>query len=92
LPDAVRDRRSKADFTALENGAMRRDVRRLEALIRPECLAVQAGFVNPAALSQLASTFDCLNDNDGPSAGWLLTDLAGLEIWLRRYFPGGSLN
>jgi asparagine synthase (glutamine-hydrolysing) len=93
LPDAICHRRSKADFTALENRAMRRDVIRLEALLRSQCLAAQAGFVDSSALAHLPSTFDRLSDNDDAgSPGWLLTDLAGLEIWLRRYFSGAPVN
>jgi len=92
VPDGIRRRRSKADFTALENGAMRRDAARVEALLRPECLAARAGFVDAAALTGLASTFARMNDDDGASPGWLLTDIAALELWLRRYFGGAAVN
>lgn len=86
LPDAVRQRRSKADFTALENQAMRRDAGDVAALVRPDSLSVRYGFVDPAALERLPSTYAHMNDDDGALPGWRLTDLAGLELWLRHFF------
>jgi len=83
LPAAVRDRRWKADFTALENTAMRRDAPHVAALLHPECHSVRSGFVVFAALDRAARAFASMNDTDGARPGWRLSDLAGLELWLR---------
>ena len=83
LPAAVRDRRWKADFTALENSAMRRDAPRVAALFDRGCCSVRAGFVDARALDHVARTFASMTDTEGALPGWRLSDLAGLELWLR---------
>jgi asparagine synthase (glutamine-hydrolysing) len=86
LPDAVWDRRWKADFTALGNQAMRNDHAELSALVSGDRLAVRAGFVDG---EQLSRALEIANTGENELPGWRLTDLAGLELWLRNFFAPG---
>jgi len=83
LPDTIRDRRWKADFTALENDAMRRDVTKVLNMFTRDCLSVQYGLVDPAELGRAAATFATTSDDAVALPGWRLMDLAGLELWLQ---------
>jgi asparagine synthase (glutamine-hydrolysing) len=85
LPDAIRDRRWKADFTALENDAMRRDGARVVQMLTHDSLAVRFGFLDARALDRVTPTFARLTDDAAPP-GWRLTELAGIEQWLRQHF------
>ena len=92
LPPAVRDRRWKADFTALENSAMRRDAPHAVEWLNRDSLSVLAGFVEVSSVDRAASTFARMNDTEGASPGWRLTDLAGLELWLQHLQTFGSAH
>ena len=83
LPSPIRDRRWKADFTALENSAMRRDARSIAKSMSFGSLSARLGFVDPRAVQHTVDIAAAMNDTDGPMPGWRLTDLAGLEAWLR---------
>ena len=86
LPDPIRDRRWKADFTALENDAMRRDASQVVEKLTCDSLAVRFGFVDADAFHRVAPTFARLTNDAGAPPGWRLTDLAGIEQWLRLFF------
>jgi asparagine synthase (glutamine-hydrolysing) len=86
LPDAIRDRRWKADFTALENEAMRHDAAQVLSMLGRDGLAVRNGYVDAGALDRVAPTFATLAGDAGAPPGWRLTDLAGLELWVRQFF------
>lgn len=83
LPDAIRDRRWKADFTALEVEGMQRGRPDLARLLPRDCLAARAGLVDADVLENALPTID---DEEGGLPGWHLTDVAGLELWLRNFF------
>ena len=86
VPDAVLARRSKADFTALENEALRNEHEQLAQLVHENCLAVRAGFVDGTALKHWLPALTSIDGQDSALPGWRLTDLAGLELWLRSFF------
>jgi hypothetical protein len=88
LPDSVRDRRWKADFTPFENDATRRDAERVAAMLTPHAACVRAGIVDPGARARLVAASTSTDDEYGPQAGWRLMDLVGLELWLQQYFGG----
>ncbi|HUK33451.1 MAG TPA: asparagine synthase-related protein, partial [Vicinamibacterales bacterium] len=93
LPDRVRDRKWKADFTPAENDATRREAARVAAMLTPKAAAVRAGIVDSDGLGQLVTTCARLDDEMGPLPGWRLADLVGLEVWLQQYFgdrPAGE--
>ncbi len=83
LPDAIRDRRWKADFTDLEREGMRQGRGDFAQLLTPDCLAVRAGMVDGDVLKESLQTLD---GSEEWWPGWHVTDLAGLELWLRNFF------
>jgi hypothetical protein len=87
LPPAVRDRRWKADFTTLENRAMRQSRDEVARLLSHDCLAVRRGIVDAASLDEAMRIASMLGDHDNTALpGWRPTDLVGLELWLRHFF------
>jgi hypothetical protein len=87
LPPAVRDRRWKADFTALENRAMRHGREDVERMLSPDCLAIRRGIVDGARLGDAMRACATLGDDDEVALpGWRPTDLVSLELWLRNFF------
>ena len=87
LPPAVRDRRWKADFTALENRAMRQGREDVARVLSPDCLAIRRGIVDGARLGDAMRACATLGDDDEVALpGWRPTDLVSLELWLRNFF------
>jgi asparagine synthase (glutamine-hydrolysing) len=86
LPEPVRARTWKADFSAVGNGGVARDVAAIGRALGPASLGVRLGYLDPARLapevarigSQLEGP-ECLNS-------WDLADLYGLEMWLQVFF------
>jgi asparagine synthetase B (glutamine-hydrolysing) len=80
LPDAIRDRRWKADFTEVNREAAAKERPEHARLVPRNGLAVRAGLVDGAVMDQ------------GVEPDWRLPDPVGLEIWLRQFFgsPGAS--
>jgi asparagine synthase (glutamine-hydrolysing) len=90
VPDAILARRSKADFTALENHALRSEREQLAQLLPADCLAVRAGLVDARALRDWLSALASADAGDAALPGWRLTDVVGLELWLRSFFGGAN--
>jgi asparagine synthase (glutamine-hydrolysing) len=86
LPDAIRRRRWKADYSEPVNRGAARDLAAARALFANQPRSVSWGYVDrlriAAELEALGSRLtapDCV-------ASWELTDLIGLESWLRVFF------
>lgn len=86
LPDSIRDRRWKADFTVLENDAVRHDVPKVLRMVHRDCLAVRKGFIDAGALDRLEAACANLTSDEAALPGWRPKDLAGLELWLQQFF------
>ncbi len=86
LPEAVRARTWKADFTDAANRSVAGDLQRVYGLLLRGSLSARLGYLDerrladalPALEAELAGP-DCL-------ATWDLTDLFALETWLRLFF------
>jgi asparagine synthase (glutamine-hydrolysing) len=82
LPESLRARTWKADFTAAANSGTGQDLRQLCARLSQGSLAARRGYLDErrlaAALPGLAAELE------GPNclATWDLTDLFALEVWL----------
>ena len=86
LPEAIALRRGKADFTHLVNEAVERDFPRMVHCLESEGEAVKRGYVTWDVLKK---SFDRLRGQvQGPTCevAWSLSDLLGLELWLRVFF------
>jgi hypothetical protein len=86
LPEAIRQRRWKGDYSEPVNQGAARDLEAVRRLFANQPRAVALGYVHPgrlgAELDALAPRLrgpDCL-------ASWELMDLIGLEAWLRVFF------
>lgn len=87
VPDAVRNRRWKADFTVVHREALLRDRASILQLLTRNSAVVQAGFVNAAAMEQMGATIDRrIAERGDTNITWHLGNLLGLEIWLRHFF------
>jgi hypothetical protein len=84
LPEAIRQRRWKADFTALNNAAVAASYSEFQGYWQPDCRTSAAGYTDRTILaSQLAGDrFD--RNNRMPAAQTL--DIEALELWLRVFW------
>ena len=83
LPQAIRERNWKADFTYLVNEEAERNYHLLAQYLGPDSVAVQEGYLSSDTLmTELERARSRL---DGPECdiAWSLSDLLGLELWLR---------
>ena len=90
LPEAIRRRRWKADYSEPVNQGAARDLASARALFADAPRSAARGYVDRervlTELNRLAPRLE------GPEcvARWALTDLIGLESWLRVFFEGGQ--
>jgi asparagine synthase (glutamine-hydrolysing) len=83
LPDALRARRWKADFTGVVNQGVAQDASTIVRALGPESQSVRWGFIDSARLQpELDQLLPRLSGPDS-TASWDLSDLYGLEIWLQ---------
>jgi hypothetical protein len=87
LPQAIVERRWKADFSALVNDGVRDDYDHIVATIECARSAVDSGYVTAGAVTRGAAP-RLPDDRSDCRASWALKDLVGLELWLRE-FAGG---
>ena len=91
LPPPVRDRHWKADFTEVTNQAALHDYGTITRLLTPSAAAVAGGFADGRVIEE--SVLACkaaLADNNSAVAGWELSQLVALELWLRRFCGAGA--
>ena len=88
LPNAIIRRTWKADFTHLVNDGWAQDLPRLLHWLRPDAAAIKMGYligdVIRAELSRLQSRISDSNCR----AAWHLSNILGLELWLRAFCGG----
>lgn len=92
LPQPIRDRRWKADFTPFTNQAALRDYDTIGRLLTKDSLAVAAGFVDGTLIEEAVRNYrTTIAADDSAEAGWRLTEVAALELWLRHFFEQALL-
>jgi len=85
LPDPIRERTWKADFTPVVSAAVREEYETLLALLGSESAGVRAGLFDPAVLAPaLAGARDEL-DRDDYQAAMGLSEVLGLELFLHTF-------
>ncbi len=88
LPDAVRARTWKADFTAEVNRGLGRDLDRVRSLLSHGSLAARLGYLDERRLAAALPGLTAELEGPDALATWDLTDLFALETWLRVFFGG----
>ena len=91
LPESVRTRRGKADFSYLVNGGVARDMPTICEMLSSNSLGVRLGYLDGARLAPAVTRLSVGTlAESGCESSWDLADLVGLEIWLRVFFDGPS--
>jgi asparagine synthase (glutamine-hydrolysing) len=86
LPESIRRRFTKADFTSLNNGAASDHQRFAEYLDPATSMAVQLGYLNPAVVgAAFAKQQSRLTDTSRHPAV-AINGVIALELWLRAFF------
>lgn len=90
LPESIRLRNWKGDFTLLNNEAASSDYPNFQRYLGPDCLAVMTGFMDPIGLQNEFPNrrFD---RNNGIPAGQVTAAVA-LELWLRVFWEGKEFS
>jgi hypothetical protein len=90
LPELVRTRTGKGDFTAVANSAVARSAPVLAAGLTSAALAVRFGYLDPARLTaEVARLSEYLEGPDCVNS-WDIADLLGLELWFQVFCPAHS--
>ena len=91
LPDSIRARTWKSDFTPFVNMGLINDATTILQTLHAECLGVKFGYLDAERLSpELARLASGLNKADCV-ASWNLADTYGLEMWLRVFLDPGRV-
>ena len=86
LPEPLRARRWKANFSDVVNRGVAQDARMIIGALGPQSIAVRCGYIDAARLQpELDRMIPQLAGSDCYSA-WDLADLYALERWLRLFF------
>jgi asparagine synthase (glutamine-hydrolysing) len=87
VPESIRLRRTKGDFTAGVTNAARQEFAEILALLTRESLVVQFGYVEvDTMIGALRVAERELERDDSCVAAWRLTDVVALELWLQEFF------
>jgi asparagine synthase (glutamine-hydrolysing) len=86
LPEPIRRRNWKADFSEVVNSGVAADAAVVTRALSANALAVKFGYLDAERLStEVARLASGLNGPDCVSS-WTLADLFGLEVWLEVFF------
>jgi asparagine synthase (glutamine-hydrolysing) len=83
LPEKIRQRDWKADFTAIVNAGVRSDLPAIRELLGPGARVREHGFVTSGGLDRWLSGVEAGLGTATHDTAWELLDLTGLELWLR---------
>ena len=86
LPDPIVNRTWKADFTQVVNEGMLLDYPQLIDHLESDPAAVRWGYLDSGIMQTLLPQFRQQLRSRTAEAAWTLSDLLGLELWLRTFF------
>ncbi len=92
LPERVRARRWKADFTEATNHGVAQDLAAIRARLGPGSLGVRMGYVDGGRLQPAVDRMAAGLAGKEATDGWDLVDLLGLEAWLRVFFSRSQME
>lgn len=88
LPDSIRTRTWKSDFSAFVSQGVRDDADEILRTLRGDCLGVRFGYLDGDKLRpELTRLAGLLNDVDCTDS-WDMADTYGLEMWLQVFLDG----
>jgi asparagine synthase (glutamine-hydrolysing) len=90
LPEPVRCRTWKANFTGAVNSGLAADLAVVVSSLSENPLGVRMGYLDPARLPGHVASMSAGLSGDDCTSSWNLADLFGFEVWLRVFFPGQS--
>ena len=86
LPDSIRARTWKSDFSQFVNIGLREDAAAILETMSADCLGVRFGYLDADRLApELARLAAALNATDCVDS-WDLADTYGLEMWLQVFW------
>jgi asparagine synthase (glutamine-hydrolysing) len=92
VPDAIVARRDKGEFTHLGRQSIDRDFPAIRELLGPRSISVGMGYLDgPAVWALLDEWRTAMNGARDSVVAGRLTDLCGLELFLRRFVGGQPL-
>jgi asparagine synthase (glutamine-hydrolysing) len=87
LPEAIRQRSWKADFSAIDNGAAATSAYSgFEKYLHSGCLAIQLGYLDPKALPRALSSHKSKLTGERMLPASQANKLLALEVWLQAFF------
>ncbi len=87
LPEAIRLRRWKADFTEFVNAGTADEYHEFQSYFESDCLAIEFGYVDGDAVRQaLEKMKPRVHDPDSAVPTWRVAALVSLELWLQVFF------
>ena len=92
LPDAIRTRTWKSDFSAFVSQGVSDDAGAILDALNRNCLAVRFGYLDPERLAPELTRLAGLLTADDCSDSWDMADTYGLEMWLRVFLGGQVMN
>ncbi len=91
LPDAIANRKWKADFTHLVNEGMERDFQKMLDCMQSGSATINRGYVKRDALQEhLYRLRGQIQGAPTAELTWTLADLLGLELWLQVFLESRS--
>jgi asparagine synthase (glutamine-hydrolysing) len=86
LPDPIRARTWKADFSGAVNTGVARDFQAIAAYLTRDSQAVARGYFDAGRLGPEVARLGAAPTRDDCSDSWNLADAFGFELWLRVFF------
>jgi asparagine synthase (glutamine-hydrolysing) len=91
LPEAVRSRKGKADFTRVVNAGVARNASEITRALSSACLGVRLGYFDAHRLAPEVARLSAGLDGADCVKSWDLADLFGLEVWLQVFLVNQSV-
>jgi asparagine synthase (glutamine-hydrolysing) len=90
LPEPVRGRTWKADFSGVVNAGVDQDVPAIARALSAESLGVRLGYLDRARLAPAVNHMSSSGAGPACVSSWELADLFALEVWLKLFLRGSN--
>jgi asparagine synthase (glutamine-hydrolysing) len=91
LPESVRNRAWKADFTEVVNTSVAGDLSTIVRALSPASLGVRFGFLDAESLTGHVTAVSSRIGGSSCEHSWDLADVYGLEVWLQVFFQESAM-